>query len=571
METANSFFRRKSIARLGYRPSSPSANLEAAAIGPEVVEVDKQGSDIWITQRWQSATGVLYRKEFFTKEAGALVHDPQAERFWGGWLKLKQPWGELYLREADEPWVHEIAAFVTQTVDNICTDSCMERQFPIQVVVRSDFKTTAATRAIYVPSPNLFALNGEGQPAQPFWDQLQARLHAQLQPATVRYGVPRALLDRARPLVQHFSTRFPHITIELIPLDSLPQQQKTLLQQVDAAYLTPTVDTISSGLIADLTDYAKSDPTFDTNDFDGRLWKGATWQKRLWLLPHSATLNVLYINESAYELPDIDLSGISDNPNVQEAARGNIARALSNSQRDWLFIDSTNDLLYAQAIFARCAHNISSSSEKSDEESSAARIVKCNETLRAQDVAYALDWQRKQILLDATPDTTALDSRTREENLLKLTSVPLRVAFWTGPPALYEHFLQLHDIRVEPISVDEERFVTPMHVHGSVISQNAQNGQAAWRWINFLSHQRPITFGREVPARKSTAHRIRYWRSMQPALRQTMETAYNSGRAIRIAEQHYFDPALLAAVYAAELDPNAAATAMTEPLWFQSQ
>jgi hypothetical protein len=315
---------------------------------------------------------------------------------------------------------------------------------------------------------------------------------------------------------------------------------------------------ITAGLIHDLSDFTETDPNFDIDDFTLRARQGALWQKRLWLLPQFLSFNIIYVNRSAYELPEIDVAGsLGDSPAALSAS-GSIRKQLARSQRDWLYVDPSNDTLFVQAIAQRCAERMSSNSEGDG-------LVNCSDPLRSADLAAAFTWYQERVEQKHAPDLTTLSPEERAGFTQSLTSSPPRVAYWVGHPQEYERYRQLDEVQVRPLSANDESLVTPLWVYGNIISQQSSNPQAVWAWIDYLSKQTPVGGAGTLPARRSVASD---WASMPTPLREVMQLSLDASRSMRIEERQYFDAKVVAAVNMQQMTPMEAAQQQIEQRWF---
>ncbi|MCA9923456.1 MAG: hypothetical protein KC421_13845, partial [Anaerolineales bacterium] len=226
---------------------------------------------------WEENGRSLQRIAFFRQQNGRLVQTPTDPNYWGNIRTSKHVWGDLVYHEVDEPFAGSIAANVSRWVDAACTAQCVAGQVPFTLKLITDFSHTAAPHTIHFPSPYLLALNENGQPDQLTQQRLQQAITDYLTPATIRFALPPYevpgvhLLDYEQAAVA-FMAANPHITVELVTLPSLPENLADLAQ-FDGAAVSPTAAMIAAGLVADLTDYAHSDPAFYPTDFYETVWQ----------------------------------------------------------------------------------------------------------------------------------------------------------------------------------------------------------------------------------------------------------------------------------------------------------
>ncbi|MCP5100674.1 MAG: extracellular solute-binding protein [Chloroflexi bacterium] len=110
-----------------------------------------------------------------------------------------------------------------------------------------------------------------------------------------------------------------------------------------------------------------------------------------------------------------------------------------------------------------------------------------------------------------------------------------QVAMW---PIFYNelaHYAEMQDIGVVPFPTGAHEETTMVYVDGFAISAATAHPQAAWEWLNFLSHQIPAGV-KNLPARTSTQEAGQYWQSTDPQFRDVVE--YGLARSFK----YYFHP-----------------------------
>jgi ABC-type glycerol-3-phosphate transport system substrate-binding protein len=311
---------------------------------------------------------------------------------------------------------------------------------------------------------------------------------------------------------------------------------------------------IAAGLVYDLTDFADSDPTFFATDFYEAVWQGAHWQDRLWFVPHSATLKLLFYDKAAYQLAERPEPSWQWNwAEMETDMSAMIAAQPPDSVMEWGYLDVGRDTLFAYAY----------------NESGRCRRENCPTSLQPQQIQAALKWYQQMVAYNQMPDVSSLTPYEREEFLLSNQSARRHAAIWVEEPVSYEHHLLLNAIGVAPFpGLDLFDGTTPLWVDGSFISATSKRPYATWQWLTFLSKQPHLSGFRYIPARPSLAAQAGFWFALPRALADPMRAAFNNARPVTIADQLYFTPEQITAVAGGELAPTTAAQIQPTIHWF---
>lgn len=521
-----------------------------------VIDAEQHGADVWAAIGWEEHGLPLQRLAFFRWHEGRLQHGPPDPAFWGAMTSREVDWGKLSLHRADREWADLLTTYVAEEIARLCEAGCPAGRLPLDLAIAGDYGLVAENGEVRVPSPRLVGLDGAGAPSALFWDQLQRRLKAHLLPAEVRFAVPDESVEVMRRLAADFSASQPSISVEIVPFSTLPDDPVALLQAVDGAYMMPTIGLITGGHVQDLTPFSLSDPDFAADDFYATILAGVHWQDRLWAMPQSARMNLVYYDEPSFAAatlsPKAYLAQLWQPPPALSAAPASTAPSEAG---DWPLLDGGVDSLYAHAYEQRCQ-------DVADR--------RCTEALSAPDLAAALTWYYAQVALEGNmPDVTAMTEKERASSALNWLSFPRHVLLWVDSPGFYEHYDQLIPVGVLAFSEASDAVVTPLQINAGVISRRSENPQAVWAWLQYLSHSRPVGTARSIPARRSVADEIGYWATLPAPLQDAMVAAFNGGRAVTIEEQGYFRWEMLAELISGNLDAMQAADTMTKQTWFQ--
>jgi hypothetical protein len=542
--------------------------IAAYCAGPAVSRVAAAGELTSANLVWTANGDTWQRLAFFTATPLGMVQVPPPAAYWGQPQRRAQPWGTLVTATADADLAPVVGQFVTELVAATCaTNRCRPDSRPFTLELRGDYRQTAAPDQLALPSPRLLALDGSGAPPPAFWDALSAIVLAHITPGTIRFAVPPRLLQviNFEREAAEFMRRNPDIRVEIVTMEMRPEEPEAALAAYDGAAYTPSAAMIAAGLVRDLTEYAATDPAFDSGDFYEQAWQGAQWLGRMWLVPQAGQMRLLFLDCNACEggtiTPpslrwtwrelDTTIAGLQASPPTETVGRPPAWTG------EWALLDTTRDSLlsYAFGRQAACAGIVP---------------ARCGRPLGAAEVADALSWYRRlTVELGAMPDVAAVPAAERAHLMVNWQSGQRRAALWVDDAVNYEHQLQLGRVSVVPFP-GSDRFDgnTPFWVHGSFISQSSQRPRDVWRWLVFLSRREVVGPLRYVPARPSVAEATGYWTVLPPPLRDALRTAFPFARPVGPADRLLFNRAQLDAVTGGALTPAEAARLPLPLRWF---
>lgn len=517
---------------------------------------------------WQQDGARWQRLGAFTETPMGMVAGPAPATYWGPSSQRRHAWGTLVTAEADAEFADVIGRHVSEFVKATCASAaCVAQPKPFTLELRPDFRQTAAPGLVYLPSPRLLALDEAGQPGQPFWEALEAAVAAQLTPGTIRFAVPPWLYQAInfKQEATLFMRENPDIRVEIVEVETLPEQPTADLAAYDGAAFTPTAEMVAAGLVRDITDFADTDPAFDESDFYEQIWQGAWWFDRMWMMPQAGQMRLLFFDCGSCDQEDLEL--VPQLHWTWPEMAGNVRRLNTGDRQEqtgvgpswtgeWAFMDMTRDslLAYAYGHQAACVGVVP---------------AQCGQPLSAAEVAAALEWYAGMVAQGIAPDLAATPPDKRRDLLVNWQSIRRRAAVWVDDPVNYEHQLLFWRTGVVPFP-GSDRFEgsTPLWVHGSFISQSSARPLDVWRWLVFLS-ERPLVGGlRFVPARPSVARQMGYWAILPRPLQEAMRAAFPFAHPVSFDDRRHFNRKQLDRVMTGELSPQEAAL-QSEPLrWF---
>jgi ABC-type glycerol-3-phosphate transport system substrate-binding protein len=528
--------------------------------GMTITEIELNGEDIWINVSWSIEGEHLQRVAFFRQRRDRLIHMATSENFWGSVSIAKQPWGVLRYHDQDRRWLWEMAAFIDEVVDEICgpriPGTCRSEKFPFTLTIAGDYRKTAAPNQLRLPSPRLLALDQDGNPADLYWNRLRQEIQAYLTPAVIRFAVPDNLVRIYRPVAQKYMSEGKDIVVEIVSLADLPDDPLQWPVDIDGAALTPNEEMLASGFVYDLTDFVESDLSFNQGDFYEQIWQGAQWRDRMWFVPQTASMRLIYYDTVAYRQAGLEQPSLRwtwEEMSRDMVALGNSLPPIRDAKQQVVFLDAGLDTLFAFAY----THN---------SDCAESGITNCG-GLRTGDVAAALEWYRSLIVQPGMlPDLTGLSPSERDRALLNY-----QAALIVDRPVIYENRLLMYSIGAVPFP-GSERFdgITPLWVDGSFIRQESARPLAVWDWLKFLSYQLLQPGRRLVPSRPSVASSTGFWVTLPQSLGDVMRTAFPFAKPFSFEDQRLLSWDQLAVVVSGRQTPVEAAQTAPRLNWFQS-
>lgn len=533
-------------------------NVARARTDRQVTKVQQVGEMLWANITWtNNGTTESYQHIAFLQPVnGRLLHIATDPAYWGRNFRLETGWGYLDYMEVDAPSAEEIADFVEVVIGETCAAGCVADPRPLTLSLTPDWSDTAVPDRLHIPSPRLLALDAAGQPADLFWEELRHRLQRHMTPATVRFAVPPDIAQIAdyETAAAFFMLRYPHIRVEIVPLTNPTPAE---LLAFDGAAFPLAEALLATGQIVDLTDYTRSDPDFAPGDFYEQIWQGGEWHGRTWLLPYAAEMPLLFYDKAAYrraQYPEPSPRWTWDEMNRDMIIT---SKPFAADQPSWGFLDPGNDVLFSYAY-----------NWENDCHEPAA--IRCERPLTDTAVSAALSWyqsiagQRGQM-----PNLTEIPDHERENLLANWQSARRRAVIWVDAPRRYEFQRLLAPIGVT-LFPGSSQFdgMTPLHISGHFISQQAENPRAVWEWLVFLSFQPPRAQFRAIPARPSVAESSQFWQILPRELGSPMRIAFPFARPVMLADQRYFTEEQVTAVLSGAATPEQAARLIPSLTWF---
>ncbi|MBE7530366.1 MAG: extracellular solute-binding protein [Ardenticatenaceae bacterium] len=114
------------------------------------------------------------------------------------------------------------------------------------------------------------------------------------------------------------------------------------------------------------------------------------------------------------------------------------------------------------------------------------------------------------------PDGSTTTAYNEAERLIAEEHAAMWPVFYTE----LGRYAEMQDIGVVPLPTSKQPETTMVYVNGFAISAGTSHPQAAWEWINFLTHQLPVAEG--IPARTTTREADRSWQNTDTQIREAV-------------------------------------------------
>ena len=522
------------------------------AMGWHVTSAELHENHVWANISAEVDGVSQQRIAFFEETQYGFVHLASDPAYWGAEQTLTQAWGPLRFPQADAQWAEKMATTVANALQNVQR----EEDLPFSVVIRPDYQTSISPRLISYPSPQLAGLDANGEPTAEYWRGLERAITSRFAPVTIRYAIPFPTPDHTlTQLFERLAGEFVaqhgenHVSIELVPAEALTGEPQTWLPTVDAAFLSPTEQLIKQGLIYDLSTFATEDSTFEPGDYYDQAWRSPWWQERLWAVPWSMSINLLYFDKDVFRnqnLPEPKAEWTWDE------LRAVLTQINPPKNEDSIFVDGSRDTLFALAY----SHDTG--------------CVKaaCASTLTQSGVQATLDWYQQMVGQEQVmADLGNLSPDQRLQAIRRTQSAHKFNAMWVDSVINYEYQLVLQPTGLLPFlrRSPDAPLVMPIHVRSHIMSHTTEHPYWTWQWLNFLSHQAPPP--RHIPARPSVANEFDFWQRLPPDIAQMMQIVTTNAQPLMIGDETYFTWEKLAGVANGTLTLEEAAKPV-ETEWF---
>jgi ABC-type glycerol-3-phosphate transport system substrate-binding protein len=335
---------------------------------------------------------------------------------------------------------------------------------------------------------------------------------AEVETVTITFACKDYQRDRYGDLAQEFHKLHPAIGVELVSIDEVLGRGSSggvITASTDDVYkIAAAADTFVDSayvlewvapqdIVLDLTELAEQDERFSLDDFYAGPVTLFQRGGKLWGLPLEAHVLLTFYNPKLFDAADVPYPHIGWSWDDFLDAASRLTIRDGETVRQYGYMDPAP--FYTLPLFAH---------------QKAGRLIDQNQDppvarLDVPGVIEAVQWYADLILVHGVmPNPVTMDSLARQRFPYEQSP-----AMWVGFSYEMDNFEHLYDARVVSFPEAGEA-AADVSANGYFISAGTVYPEAAWRWIEFLSRQPVERYGGGVPARKSVAEEMHYWKTL---------------------------------------------------------
>jgi multiple sugar transport system substrate-binding protein len=333
--------------------------------------------------------------------------------------------------------------------------------------------------------------------------------------------------DRYQDLAQEFHRLYPAINVTFVSVEEATGNEPNVASSDDIFKIATAADTFLGSshyfgwiapqdVVLGLTELAEQDKRFELDDFYASPLNLVQKDGKLWGLPFRANVLLVYYNPELFDAAGVPYPqiGWSWDDFVETTSRLTVREG--ETVKQYGYMDP-----WPYYTLPLLAHQKAGLLIDDGQEPPVAR-------LDSPGVAEALQWYADLIRVHGVmPDPFALDDATRQ--LFPHRQSP---GMWMGFSYSRDNFPKAG---VVPLPEAGEA-VGSVSAYAYFVSAGTAHPEAAWRWIEFLSRQPLDRYASGIPARRSTAEDMRYWKKLDgetsAAYQYALERAVNYPSAI---------------------------------------
>jgi multiple sugar transport system substrate-binding protein len=386
---------------------------------------------------------------------------------------------------------------------------------------------------------------------------------------TVSFGLYGYGPTEVRRIVRAFREQRPDIFVQLKQFEGTPDMQEvsaaTLAQTNDCFFWSGPLSSNDETALLDLRPLIEADPNFPRDDVFAAAQAQYSREGRIYGLPYAVNMRSLVYNHAAFEAAGAPLPRADWKPADFLAAAQALTRGEGNERR-WGYVPlggPQSDLLFFIGQFG------------------ARLMVGEGKDLRPNytdpktiaAIRWYLDLSMVHKVAPPVKFSYRRDDFSGEDRSYELVQSG-RVGMWFGYAESFQEGVIIQPIEIQPIEpgvgpaptavpltpVERDIRVAPLPVGGAgvppgelylrglFISARAQQPQACWEWIKFLSSDTSLMYG-DMPARRSVAQSEAFLKQIPPervaqfeAIRETLAIPSQNASDANVIYNQYTDP-----------------------------
>jgi multiple sugar transport system substrate-binding protein len=318
---------------------------------------------------------------------------------------------------------------------------------------------------------------------------------------TLTLAVESSALPRYRPLIAAFEQENEDIRVRLVSLDEVADPGESGIRALATSFDVFAYSPNRQGdtqFLLDLRPLLALDPAFDANDFLPGLLPPDS--EPLWAVPTGAAYYLTFFDKSAFDAAGLPYPELDWTAEEFLTAAQTLTLRENDNVTQWGYVPG--QMRYPTLLAARLTGPLDSGdSLRLTDPDVAAAVQWVSDLFTVHQVAPWLDDYRpvdRRMGGDQTP-TGLINSGM--------------AAMWHTTHLLYDE--NDSDVGVTAVPRGPRGLSAEPIVYGLAVSRGANNPQAAWRLLHYLSRQppqdMPPIFAAPVPARQSVATATNYW------------------------------------------------------------
>lgn len=322
-------------------------------------------------------------------------------------------------------------------------------------------------------------------------------------------------LSSYRDLARQFEETQPGVGVQVVSIDEiLGPDTGGELQPGDAAlrvmsaadtarwFVTPQES--QQGLFRDLSPFIERDATFQPDDYFPGLLEAFHWQGSTWSLPAGGELSLIFFDQEAFD----ETSEPYPEPGWSWADFLHKAQALTRREGD-----EVSRYGYVPALGVSLLEAYLADHDAPLEDTAADPPTPL---LDSPAVVRGVQWYVDLVRgYQVAPGFSSEEASSQSTLLIEAG----RAAMWSELARNYGLYAGSANVGVVPFPGDGQSGATPLVVYGYVMSAGTARPEAAWRWLSFLSRQKPVGWSSyAVPARRSVAEASGLWETLDEDL-----------------------------------------------------